>query len=344
MSSLHKFLILSCMVLGACCASWGCHHAAHVVNDSIPREGNRVSMPPYIIGPPDVLLIDAVRIVPMPPYHIEPLDALFIQVTGALKTAPIAGLYGVEPDGRLDLGASYGSVAVAQKTLEGAKTAIETLLKAKLNPPFEVSVSLGISRAKQQIKGQHLVRPDGTIGLGTYGSVLVDGLTLDEAKAAIEEHLSRFLQKPEIAVDVFSYNHHGYYVITDGGGYGQQVIRLPFTGKETVLDAISQINGLPAVSSKKHIWVARPLADDPRKDAILPVDWNGITFRGAMATNYQVFPGDRIYVKADTLITTDNVLSKLYAPVERTLGLLLLGNFTVRGLSGQNNGGSGGGF
>ncbi len=62
---------------------------------------------------------------------------------------------------------------------------------------------------------------------------------------------------------------------------------------------------------------------------ILPVDWKAITMAGSTATNYQIFPGDRVYVSADCLITFDNYLSKVLAPVERVLGVTLLG--TSRG-------------
>ncbi|HMP18485.1 MAG TPA: polysaccharide biosynthesis/export family protein, partial [Gemmatales bacterium] len=98
-------------------------------------------------------------------------------------------------------------------------------------------------RGMQQIKGEHMVGPDGTIRLGIYGSVFVAGMTLDEARSAIESHLSAYLQKPEVSVDVFAYNSKVYYVITDGGGFGEQVIPLPATGNETVLDAMSKVGG-----------------------------------------------------------------------------------------------------
>src|SRR5262249_1647894 len=158
----------------------------------------------------------------------------------------------------------------------------------------------------QQVRGEHLVRPDGTISLGTYGAVYVTGLTLPQAKAAIEKHLSQCLLHPEISLDVFAYNSKVFYVITDGAGFGQQVFTLPSTGNETVLDALSRINGLPAVASKRRIWLARPGPPELGCDQILPIDWMAITQGGSTCTNYQVFPGDRIYVKADCLITLDN--------------------------------------
>ena len=47
---------------------------------------------------------------------------------------------------------------------------------------------------------------------------------------------------------------------------------------------------------------------------MLPVDWRAITEGGSTCTNYQIFPGDRIYVGPDCLIKADNYLSKVLAP------------------------------
>jgi polysaccharide export outer membrane protein len=99
-----------------------------------------------------------------------------------------------------------------------------------------------------------------------------------------------------------------------------------------VLDAISQIYGLPLVSSTKHIWVARPNGEDPCRAQVLPVDWQALTRCGSPATNYQLMPNDRVYVQADPLITTNNALAKVFAPLERVLGITLLGSSTVQSI------------
>jgi polysaccharide export outer membrane protein len=132
-----------------------------------------------------------------------------------------------------------------------------------------------------------------------------------------------------------------YYVITDGGGYGQQVYPIPITGNEMVLDALAKINGLPPVASKKKIWVARATRPgQPPK--ILPVDWRGVTERGSADTNYQIFPGDRVYVQSDCLIRLDTRLAKILSPIQRGLGTTLLGASTVNAIKlGSRGSGSG---
>lgn len=310
----------------------------------VPTELCKVSLPPYRIEPPDILVIDMLRAIPLPPYRLMPLDVLVINVAQALPNQPIAGTYGISPDGLLNLGFAYGSVRVAGMTLEEAEEAIRALLKKTINNP-QISVALAQIRAAQQARGEHLVGPDGTISLGTYGDVYVAGMTRAEAKCAIEKHLSQFLLYPEISVAVYAYNSKVYYVITDGAGYGHQVYRFPATGNETVLDAISNIQGLPAQASNKKIWVARPAPPCHPCDQVLPVDWLAIVEGGSTKTNYQIFPGDRIYVKADCLITLDNTLAKIISPIERVLGVTLLGSATVNSIrNGNNNNNNGGGI
>jgi len=274
------WLPLGLLVLGCLVGCQTVHHSGATpstpmpapVPDSVPRELSKTILPSYVIEPPDILLVDALHVVPKPPYHLRTLDVLNIRVQPVHPEAPIDGVYPVQAGGRVDLGFHYGSVSVGGLTVEEAQQKIHEHLRDYLAEPFVVSVTLADTAARQQIAGEHLVGPDGTIRLGAYGSVPVVGLTLSEAKAAIERHLSQFLEDPEVSVDVYAYNSKVYYVITQGAGLGDRVYRFPVTGNETVLDAISQINGLEQVSSKR-IWIARPTRT-PGKVQVLPVCWD----------------------------------------------------------------------
>ncbi|MFM8274335.1 MAG: polysaccharide biosynthesis/export family protein [Gemmata sp.] len=309
----------------------------------VPKELNKASLPPYVVETPDVLQIDAVRVIPLPPYRLEPLDVLYLSSENVFEQAPLTGLFPIDPDGTVNLGPRYGgAVKVADMTTEEAQRVIQEQVR-KTAKMGNVTVSLAQSRGVQQISGQHIVRPDGTVSLGAYGSVYVAGLSLAQAKQAIEAHLSKYLYRPEVAVDVYAYNSKFYYVITDFAGNGEQVTRLPHTGNETVLDAVSLIGGLSAVSSK-HIWVARPAPTECGNDQILPVDWCGITRSGQVKTNYQIMPSDRVYILSQPLTKFDTYLARSLAPVQRVLGVSLLatsvGNQfrSNRGGFGNNNG------
>jgi polysaccharide biosynthesis/export protein len=272
----------------AALASGGClaHHGPIYMPPppgAVPTELNKVTLPQYVIEPPDILLIEV------------------------------------------------------------------TLPPEKLGEPSKLL-------SPQPVAGQHIVRIDGTVGLGIYGSVQLAGLTLDQAREAIRDFFAQVNQKspdgfpfkPEklqIVVDVFAFNSKSYYVFFDGGGYGEQVYQFPATGNETVLDAIAKINGLPFQASKRNIWVARR-SPHGGHEQILPVDWVGLSQHGKTETNYQVLPGDRIYVRADKLIASNNFLNKLLTPIERVFAFILLGSETVSSVNqaGGGGGGGGGGF
>ena len=310
----------------------------------LPKELNMTTHPPYTVAPPDILTINASRLIPLPPYKVEPLDALYLYAPGAPEKAPINGIYPVDPDGTINLGPDYGGqVFVADLTAQQAEKKLAEALKRWLKEPA-VSVSLAQSKGVQQIKGEHLIRPDGTVGLGNYGSVYVAGMTLPQVKAAVEAHLSRTLLRPEVSVDVGAFNSKFYYVITDFAGNGAQVQRLSATGNETVLDAISLVGGLSSVSSNK-MWVARPAPAGSTQDQILPVDWKGISRRGHTRSNYQILPGDRLFIMSDPLVKADTQLGKTLQPINRLFGVTLLGTSAVNTLrTGTGIGGTGTGL
>ena len=213
-------------------------------------------------------------------------------------------------------------------SIEEAQLAIKAKLMNILREP-EVSVQLARASGMQPVTGPYLVGQDGTVNLRQYGAVYVAGKTLTEAKLALEKQLSTYVDSPEVSVDIAAYNSKVYYIITEGGGQGDNVVRLPVTGNETVLDAISQIQGLSQLSSKS-IWIARPSPAGFGCEQILPVDWDAITRGGMTATNYQLMPGDRVFIAADPMIALTTTVSKMIGPFERLLGFSSLSFSTVR--------------
>jgi polysaccharide biosynthesis/export protein len=318
---------------------------AHSACSDVPRELQKAVIPAYRVEPPDVLLIEVAHNVRSPNDVIKTGDDLTIradlpaEATGAapnpnLTTSALTGLtdyhlingfYRVQPDGTVDLGPLYGSVRIGDMSVDQGRAEIAKHLRTTSGiAEVKASISYSDTSGRQVIAGEHLVRPDGQISLGIYGSVRVAGMTLDQVKDAVTVQLNRYLNEPDVRVDVLGYNSKVFYVVTDGGGNGERVDRIPFTGNETVLDAVAQIQGLSDISSKR-VWVARPSPPGCAGSQVMMVDWRGITQDGVTTTNYQVLPGDRIYIKADDLIALDNMLVKITTPIERVLGAVLLG-------------------
>ena len=289
----------------------------------VPRELEKVTLPRYVIEPPDILLIEGVKLVPKSPHRVETFDVLLIRVIGAFPEQPIDNTYNVDADGTVNLGPTYGRISVVGLTIEEAEDEIREQL-SKVLTDVDVSVSLVASAGAQAITGQHLVAMDGRVNLGTYGSVYVAGMTLDEARAAIEEKLTERLDDPEVFVDVLAYNSKVYYIITQGAGLGDDVTRQPITGNETVIDAVAALGGISQVSSTR-MWIARPAPNGVGCEQILPIQWNDIAQGASTATNYQLMPGDRLFIAQDRLTNFNTVVSKILNPFERIFGFVSLG-------------------
>jgi polysaccharide export outer membrane protein len=275
----------------------------------VPSERARRRLPNYTIEPPDVLLIEVARVVPKADYRIQSSDVLSIARTApeqpygvrhplANYAGEITRSYTIDAEGNIDLGLSLGKLKVGGLTHDEANRAIREKMEASVDDP-NVSVRLSQCVGLPPIAGEHLVGPDGIVNLGPYGQVGVGGLSLEAAKSAIEEKLTAMLDQPRVTVQVFAYNSKVYYVIVEGDDSGDRVARLPITGAETVLDAIAQVNGVERMSSKK-IWIARPAPGIGGVDTILPVNWVEITQRADASGNYQVLPGDRIFISNRT--------------------------------------------
>jgi protein involved in polysaccharide export with SLBB domain len=100
-----------------------------------------------------------------------------------------------------------------------------------------------------------------------------------------------------VFVDVKAYNSKFYYVQGEVARPG----RLPWTGHETILDALIFGNDLISFADPNKIRLVRPTrGGKPMRE--YPVDIVAIREGGSLKANYQIFPGDRIVVGRRTMV------------------------------------------
>jgi polysaccharide export outer membrane protein len=257
---------------------------------------------PYRIEPPDVVLVDVTRATPKAPYKLHQLDIIEVALkdveseagTSVLKAENIAILCTLGPNGKVDLG-EYGSANVAGLTAEEAAKRIKTQLEDRRFSAASVSVSPLQFASLQKIEGKHLVNPDGTVQLGTYGRVKIAGLTPVESKRTVEQYLSHFFDEPQVSIDIAAYNSKVYYIIQEQFGEGDHVARLPITDNSRIQDAIAHLGG-PTRIADARMWVSRPARSGTGSHEMLPVNWQAIADGTDSSTNYQLLPGDRVFV------------------------------------------------
>jgi len=151
-----------------------------------------------------------------------------------------------------------------------------------------------------RLPGDQPVLPDGTINLGKYGHLQVMGRTVPEIEEMVRNAVKASVRDAGyISVRLSARQSKVYYVIGDVNSPGS----FPLNGRETVLDAILQAGGLTDQASRDQIILTRPTKPNcPR--IVLPVCWKQIVQLGDTATNYQIAPGDRIYVPSRGILSS----------------------------------------
>jgi protein involved in polysaccharide export with SLBB domain len=143
-----------------------------------------------------------------------------------------------------------------------------------------------------RLPGDQPVLPDGTINLGRYGQVVVAGKTLDEIELLVRATVEAQTKDAGfIVVRVVSRPSKVFYVLGEVNAPGAY----PLTGRETVLDGIIMAGGLNDRASRRNIILTRPTPPESCR-VVLPVRLRDIVQLGDTATNYQLAPGDRIFV------------------------------------------------
>ena len=268
------------------------------------------SLGPYIIEPPDILLITPTRLVSLKPVEIQQGDKLQIDVQGTKYDEPIHGIYKVDSSGEIVLGPSYGSLKVSGLTRRKAQEAVKTQLQAMLNDPY-VALTIDESRLETGITGQHLVAPNGTINLGIYGEVNVNGQTIVEAQKSVEDKLAAQFNDPVVSVDIYGYNSKVFYVIQKGQSVvGDSIHRFPYDGNVSFLDAVAQLGGAIDLSAAK-IWISRPGRGE-RAEQKIDINWDEASV--GRGSNPQILPGDRVFIEGAHQITTQYVKPGYYVP------------------------------
>ena len=129
----------------ACCFACGCQTVRtpeeKIANGNIPREFQKVSMPDYVLEPPDLVLVEVLE---------------------ALPGRPISGERLVRPDGKISLG-FYGDVYVAGLTMPEVKEKIVLHLRNFLTDTalglYEIDEATGQPKLDQKTKKPILIDP-----------------------------------------------------------------------------------------------------------------------------------------------------------------------------------------
>ena len=120
-----------------------------------------------------------------------------------------------------------------------------------------------------------------------------------------------------VFVDVTAYNSQNFYVLGDVVVTG----RMPWTGNETVLDALQYAGGLTSAGEPKDIRLVRP-GRGGKPERIYKIDLAAIQERGDATKNYQIFPNDRLIVGRNEVVKKTTEIDRLNAPIQSVVSAL----------------------
>lgn len=137
------------------------------------------------------------------------------------------------------------------------------------------------------------VQPDGTISIGTYGKIHVVGKSIPEIRSIIEETIRSIDgEKAErVIVRLVDWKSKVFYVMGEVNSPGAY----PITGGETFLDAILLAGDITRRANRHQIILSRPTGPCDER-IVLPICYDNVIQLGDSSSNYQLRPGDRIFV------------------------------------------------
>ena len=179
------------------------------------------------------------------------------------------------------------------------------LLPSYILEPGDTLLVLPVSiDSSVRLPGDQTILQDGTIDLAQYGQPVAAGKTSDQVEKEVNQLILNYhktdienkdFEPKDAMVDVRVVGRVSklYYVFGEVNAPGSY----PLDGRETVLDAIVAAGGLTRAASTNSIILSRPTSPcSPR--LVMPICYDNITQIADTSTNYQLLPGDRIFVSS----------------------------------------------
>jgi polysaccharide export outer membrane protein len=171
-----------------------------------------------------------------------------------------------------------------------------------------------IVRPEPTIQRAVTVRPDGYVSIDLLGDIQVEGKTVQEIRKEITSRITDFIVAPDVAVTLVQSNSRRFYVLGQVSRPGV----FPLIGRVTVTEALAQAGGATILASLNTSRLVRPEEDSPGAYAI---HYDDIVKKGDLATNYELQPGDLIYVPPGLPARIGFAIQSIFYPVQAIFGL-----------------------
>jgi len=148
----------------------------------------------------------------------------------------------------------------------------------------ELTIPAGQYRSSSE--AGNWVRSDGKIFYPYIGEVYVEGKTLEEVRDVLAKRLSKYLEKPQLDVNVAAFRSHKVFITGEVGEPGNiPVTNIPMT----LLDAINQVGGFTENADWQRVTLHRQGKDET-------LSMKALLQQGVMTEDRLLLPGDIAHI------------------------------------------------
>lgn len=166
-----------------------------------------------------------------------------------------------------------------------------------------------------EVSGLYTLNSEGKIQFEFVGDQSLNGLTKEEAAAALAKSLEAYIVHPDITVKIMEYNSKVVYVVGEVGAPGKIYMR---GDTITVRDALLAA-GLPQLTaSTDNATMFTP--SDNGKVVSKRVNVYALLYKGDLRENYIMKPGDTIYLPPTLWAKIGRLMNPITQPVGSAAG------------------------
>jgi polysaccharide export outer membrane protein len=256
-----------------------------------------------------LLVQKELAITPLDGYTIEISDTVSVEPVSFDATIRLPGDQVVKPDGTISLG-EFGSYQANGKSVELMQLEIQAQIDELIRTQMEVEFAKSEARLERQSRDDDDVDVEALALEPEEGSEEDDeSIEIDSAvesrqearrnraRREFERRLDENLLQNRVSVRLTNWDSKKIYVLGDVNSPGSFLYR----GNETVLDAIIEAGGIASKANHHDIIVSRPSTCGGCR-TVMKVCYDQIVQLGDASTNYQLLPGDRVFVPSLTFV------------------------------------------
>jgi polysaccharide export outer membrane protein len=193
-------------------------------------------------------------------------------------------------------------------TTPGVPKDVEEYLIA---PPDVLAISV---RPEPEILRELAVRPDGRISFDLIGDIEVEGKSVVQVQEEITRRISEYIVSPTVVVTLAESNSRRFHVFGEVMRPGSY----PLIGRVTALDALGTAGGPTRFAALSSGRLIRPRQEEGQ---VYAVNFDSISLRGQADSNYELQPGDVVYVPPNASASLGYALQIIFYPLQQILGL-----------------------